>query len=161
KHADAVVVSVDYRLAPEHKFPAAVEDSYAALCWAADHAQEIEGDRQRIGVTGDSAGGNLSAVLCQLAKVRGGPAIAYQALLYPCTDLSASSDYSSRAKFGGGEYFLSTLDLSWFYGLYLADPPEGDDFRASPLRANDLSGLPPALIVTAGFDPLCDEGKAY
>ena len=157
------VVNVDYRLAPEHKFPAGVEDAYAALCWAAENADALGGNAGRIGVTGDSAGGNLAAVMCQLAKVRGGPAIARQILAYPSVSLTPESNqtYPSRAECGGGEYFLSQADMDWLMGLYLDDPAQVTDLRASPILTEDLSGLPPALVITAGFDPLRDEGKAY
>ncbi|HVZ24170.1 MAG TPA: alpha/beta hydrolase [Vicinamibacterales bacterium] len=163
RHADAIVVSVDYRLAPEHKFPAAVDDSYAALCWVAEHAGELGGDPTRIAVTGDSAGGNLAAVVCQLARDRRGPAVAFQALVYPNVELGAAeAEFPSRREFGGGEYFLSTRDMAWFTSLYLNDAAtEVRDPRASPLRAADLRGLPPALVLTAGCDPLRDEGRAY
>jgi acetyl esterase len=161
KDADALVVNVGYRLAPEHKFPAAVDDSYAATVWAVEHAQEFGGDPARVAVVGDSAGGNLATVVCMLAKERGGPRIAYQALLYPCTDANPSASYASRAEFGGGEYFLSRRDMEWFFGLYLADTAHTSDPRVSPLHASDLSGMPPALVVTAGCDLLRDEGKAY
>jgi acetyl esterase len=162
KHADAIVVSVDYRLAPEHKFPAAVDDSFAAFCWAVDHAGEFGGDPKRVAVTGDSAGGTLSTVVCQLAKSKGGPKIAFQALLYPAVDLDLKADYASRKQFDGPEYFLSLAEMEWFGSLYF-NAPEQDvkDPRASPLLSPDLAGLPPALIVTAGCDALLDEGKAY
>ena len=161
-HARVLVVSVDYRRPPEHKFPAAVEDSYAALCWAVDRAEELGGDATRAAVIGDSAGGNLAAVMCQLARARRGPTIAFQALLYPTLDFGSSMDYPSRRQFGGGDYFMSTRDREWFTSLYLNDVTrEITDRRASPLLTEDLSGLPPALIVTAGCDPLRDEGKAY
>src|SRR5262245_21997057 len=161
-HADAIVINVDYRRPPEQKFPAAVDDSYLATCWAADHAAEIGGDPARIAVVGDSASGNLAAVVCQIAKENRRPAIACQALAYPVTDLDLTRRYESRAKFGGGEYFLSTRDMEWFAGFYLRNAGKDvDDPRASPLVAKDLSGLPPAVVVTAGFDPLHDEGRAY
>ena len=162
KHADLIVVSVDYRLAPEHPFPTGLEDCYAALRWAVEHAEELRGDANHVAVTGDSAGGNLSAVMCQLSKARGGPKIAFQALVYPGVDFDDSTDYPSRAQFGGGDYFLSSRDMQWFRSLYLTDVArQVSDPRASPLRADDLSGLPPALVVTAGCDLLRDEGKAY
>ena len=163
KHADAIVVNVGYRLAPEDKFPAALDDSVAALRWAADHAREFGGDPDRIAVTGDSAGGQLAAVVCQLVKAQGGaPRVAFQALVYPVTDLDPSADYPSRRQFGGGEYFLSVADMDWFAGLYLNDrASEAKDPRVSPIMSRDLAGLPPALVVTAGCDPLRDEGKAY
>ena len=147
---------------PEHKFPAAVEDSFAALCWAVDRAGELGGDATRVAVIGDSAGGNLAAVMCQLARTRRGPRIAFQALLYPTLDFGSSVDYASRRQFGGGDYFLSTRDMDWFTSLYLSNvTQEVTDRRASPLLTEDLTGLPAALIVTAGCDLLRDEGKAY
>jgi acetyl esterase len=162
KHVDAIVIAVDYRLAPEHRFPAAVNDAYAAAAWAATHAHELWGDAARLAVTGDSAGGTLAAVVCQLARDRGTPRIAYQALLYPATDLTTGSSYPSRNAFGGGDYFLSTADMFWFRAQYLTDPDtEARDARVSPLVEANLRGLPPALVVTAGYDPLRDEGKAY
>ena len=162
RHADAIVIGVDYRLAPEHPFPAAVEDAYAAVEWAGAHARELNGDANRVAVTGDSAGGNLSAVVCQLAKERGGPRIAFQALIYPAVEFDPRTNYPSRSEFGGGEYFLSTDDMAWFASLYLADVErQVADPRVSPLAARDLRGLPPALVVTSGCDPLRDEGKAY
>lgn len=162
KHADVIVIGVDYRRPPEDPFPAAVDDAYAAVQWAVAHAGELGGDKDRVAVVGDSAGGNLSAVVCQLAKARGGPSIAFQALLYPTVDLSVAATYPSRAEFGGGEFFLSNRDMDFFRSHYLADiPRQAEDPRASPLLAGDLTGLPPALIVTAGCDPLRDEGKAY
>jgi acetyl esterase len=164
-NANAVVVSVDYRQPPEHRFPAAVNDSLAAVEWAVAHAREIGGDAARIAVAGDSAGGNLAAVVCQLAKQRGAPRIAYQVLLYPTVDLRDPVDdpaYPSRHQFGGGDYFLSMRDMEWFRSLYVADPArESSDARLSPIAARDLGGLPPALVLTAGCDPLRDEGKAY
>jgi acetyl esterase len=161
-HAGVLVVSVDYRRAPEHKFPTAVDDSYAALCWAVDRAPELGGDATRVAVMGDSAGGNLAAVMCQLARARRGPRIAFQALLYPTLDLGSSMDYPSRQQFGGGDYFLSTRDMDRFTSLYLSDvAQEVTDRRASPLLTEDLTGLPAALIVAAGCDILRDEGKVY
>lgn len=164
-HAGAIVISVDYRRPPEHRFPTAAEDSYAAVEWAAAHADEIGGDAARLAVAGDSAGGNLATVACQLAKQRGGPRIAYQALVYPTVDLRdpvITPMYESRATFGNGEYFLSTRDMEWFRSLYLSDVTRDmQDHRASPMASPDLTGLPPALIVTAGCDPLRDEAKVY
>jgi acetyl esterase len=161
KHADAIVIDVDYRLAPEHRFPTAVDDAYAALTWAVEHAEELQGSPDRIAVAGDSAGGNLAAVVCQLAKERRGPKIAFQALMYPTVDFDLTASYPSRARFGGGDYFLSIRDMAWFQSQYLAGDAPVTDPRASPLKQADLSGLPPALVVTAGCDLLCDEGKAY
>jgi acetyl esterase len=162
RHADAIVVSVDYRLAPEHKFPAALDDSYAAVTWAAEHAAELGGDALRLAVAGDSAGGNLAAVVCQLARERGGPAIAFQALIYPVVDLDMTAPFASRKEFGGGEYFLAIREMEWFNSLYLTDPAaQVKDPRVSPLKSDDVRRLPPALVITAGCDPLRDEGQAY
>jgi len=161
RHADAMVIAVDYRLAPEHRFPAAVDDSYAALLWAHKNAQDLGADPARIAVVGDSAGGNLSAVVSQMAKNRRGPRIAFQALVYPTTDFGDRPEYASREMFGGGDYFLSRADMDWFKAMYLTSEADAADPRASPAAARDLSDLPSALVVTAGFDPLHDEGKAY
>ena len=164
-HADAIVVAVDYRRPPEHRFPAAADDAYAAVQWAAAHATEIGGNSGKLAVTGDSAGGNLAGVVCQLARQRGGPRIAYQALVYPAVDLRDPVNdpaYPSRNMFGQGDYFLSMRDMEWFRSLYLTDTTrEPHDPRASPIAATDLRGLPPALVVTAGCDVLRDEGRAY
>lgn len=156
--AGILVMSVDYRLAPEHKFPAAVEDSYAAVKWAAAHADEIGADASRLAVGGDSAGGNISAVVCQFAKLRGGPKIAFQMLWYPVTGPRAES--GSMKDFASG-YFLEAEMMQWFIGHYLPAGAKQDDHRLSPNWFDDLSNLPPALVVTAGFDPLRDEGKEY
>ena len=164
-HGDVIVMAVDYRRPPEHRFPAAVDDSYAALEWAVAHADDIGGDPTRLAVAGDSAGGNLATVVCQLARQSGGPRIAYQVLVYPTVDLRdpvITPLYESRAQFGGGDYFLSTRDMEWFRSLYLRDVARDmADPRVSPMASPDLSGLPPALIVTAGCDPLRDEAKVY
>jgi acetyl esterase len=151
------VVSIGYHLAPEHKFPAAVDDAYAAIKWVADHAFELMIDPTRLAVAGDSAGGNLAAVVCQLAKARG-LRIALQVLLCPVTDIAA--DNQSRHLFGEG-YFLEWPLISWARTHYVPSAVDLHDPRLSPLHAPDLSGLPPAHIHTAGFDPLRDEGKAY
>ena len=162
KHADAVVIAVDYRLAPEHPFPAGVDDAYAAVEWVVEHAREFHGDARRIAVLGDSAGGNLAAVVCQLAKARNGPRIAFQALVYPVVDFRPGATYPSREQFGGGDFFLSNRDMEFFRSCYLDDVPrQASEPRASPLLDGDPAGLPPALVVTAGCDPLHDEGKAY
>lgn len=158
----AIVVSVDYRRAPEHRFPCAVEDSYAALCWTATHAGGWGADPGRIAVTGDSAGGNLAAAVCQLARSQQGPEIAYQAIVYPIVEQSLEADYASRREFGGEGQFLSLRDMEWFAAHYLGKTHSGiSDPRASPIRAESLEGLPPALVLTAGFDPLRDEGRHY
>ncbi|MFI6873595.1 alpha/beta hydrolase [Streptomyces sp. NPDC050400] len=158
RDADAVVVSVDYRLAPEAPFPAAVEDAYAALCWVAGHAAQLGADAGALTVAGDSAGGNLAAVVALLARDRGGPRIARQVLVYPVTDARQTS-----ASFGANAagYFLTAAACVWFREQYLG--PDGDPAHphVSPLLAENLAGLPPAHVVTAGCDPLCDEGRAY
>ncbi len=162
KHAQLIVINVDYRLSPENKFPLGVEDCYAALCWANEHAQELGGDPERIAVTGDSAGGNLSAVVTQLALSRKGPNVAFQLLAYPVVSMDMNADYESRKLFGQGQHFLSVMDLNWLSDMYFTNPEkEKDSLLASPILCEDLSGLPPALVITAGHDPLRDEGKHY
>ena len=156
--ADCIVVAVDYRLAPEHKFPAAPEDCYAAAQWVEKHISESGGDPQRIAVAGDSAGGNLAAVVAQLARQRGGPSLCFQLLVYPVTDFQA--DTPSYRENGEG-YLLTMGAMMWFKNLYLQTPDDAVNPMASPLRAASFRGLPPALIVTAEFDPLRDEGEAY
>jgi acetyl esterase len=151
------LVSVDYRLAPEHPFPAAVEDACAATAWIAAHATQLGIDATGLVVAGDSAGGNLAAVVCQSAK-QSGLKIALQVLLCPVTDIAA--DNQSRREFAEG-YFLEGPLMSWAGNHYLPSGFDSNDPRLSPLRAPDLSGLPPALIHTAGYDILRDEGKAY
>ena len=151
------VLSVDYRLGPEHKFPAAFEDSVAAVCWTAAHAAELGLDVQRIAVAGDSAGGNLAAGAA-LALRGEGPRIALQVLLYPGLDMRGLSP--SQTEFAHG-YLLEREDILWFMGNYLGSDADALDWRASPLLAQDHSGLPHAYIFTAGFDPLRDEGWSY
>jgi acetyl esterase len=160
QNANAIVVAVGYRKSPEHKFPAAVDDALSATEWTAAHAGEFGGDGTRLAVAGDSAGGNLAAVVCQLAKARGGPRIAFQALFYPQLDFTLANS-PSRSQYGGGDFFLSNRDLEWFRDLYLADASDADDPKASPLRTADVKGLPPALIIAAGCDVLRDEGHEY
>ena len=159
RRAGAVVVSVDYRLAPEHTFPAAVEDCYAATEWVAANATRLSVDPLRIAVGGDSAGGNLSAVICLKARDESGPRLALQVLVYPVTNL-ASFETPSYEEFADG-YFLTRAQMEWFRGHYLARPEDGQNPYASPLLARDLSGLPPAMVITAECDPLRDEGEAY
>lgn len=156
--ARCAVVSVDYRLAPEHKFPAAVEDCFAATGWVAREGAALGVDPLRLAVGGDSAGGNLAAVVSLLARDRSGPRIGFQVLIYPAVD--AAMDHPSIQRFAEG-HFLTRAMMEWFYAQYLRNPEDIDDWRASPLRAADLAGLPPAFIATAGYDPLCDEGDAY
>ncbi len=151
------VVAIDYRLVPEHKFPAAVDDAVAAFRWLAAGAIDLGIDPARIVVAGDSTGGTLAAVVAQ--ETRGAPQPpCLQWLIYPATDLAGRTH--SHESCGKG-FLLTSADMEWFLGLYLADPAAANDPRASPLRAEDLSGLPPALVFTAGFDPLRDEGQAY
>jgi len=159
--AGVIVVSVAYRLAPEHSFPAAVTDCYAALRWVAETAGEWGGDPERIAVTGDSAGGNLAAVVCLAARDRGGPRIKFQALVYPVVSMDPDTSFPSRKQFGGGEFFLSTNDFIWLNSMYFSHSGQAHDPMASPLLAESLAHLPPALVITAGYDPLRDEGKAY
>ena len=152
------VIAVDYRLAPEHKFPAAVDDAWAATRWVVSHASELGVDGRRIAVAGDSAGGNLAAVVALLARDAADGAIALQVLVYPVTDLSSES--KSYNDFAEG-YMLTRDSMRWFKNHYLKSAGDAEDWRASPIRAKSLAGLPPALVVTAGFDPLRDEGAAY
>ena len=159
RRAEAVVVAVDYRLSPEYKFPAAVEDGYAATQWVAANAVRLRIDPRRIAVGGDSAGGNLSTVMCLKSRDEGGPALALQVLVYPVTNL-VSFDTPSYREFAEG-YYLTRAEMEWFRGHYLACTEDAQDPYASPLLAQDLRGLPPALVITAECDPLRDEGEAY
>ncbi|MDR3637036.1 MAG: alpha/beta hydrolase [Isosphaeraceae bacterium] len=156
--AQAVVVSVDYRLAPEHPYPAAVEDSYVAAVWVASHAEELNVDPARIAVGGDSAGGNLAAVVALKARDVGGPRLALQVLIYPITD--CDFDVSSYVENADG-YLLTREAMIWFWNHYVPDGARRTEPYASPLRAADHSNLPPALVLTAEYDPLRDEGEAY
>lgn len=152
----AAVVSIDYRLAPEHPFPAAVDDAWAALEWVAANAAEFGADPARLAVAGDSAGGNLAAVVALQARDAGSPPLRGQLLVYPATD-STMSHPSIEENAAG--YFLTKADMEWFYGHYAPERP--DDWRLSPLAAPDPAGVAPALVFTAEFDPLRDEGEAY
>ena len=157
-NAGCLVVSVDYRLAPEHQFPAASDDCYAATKWVADHAAEIGADASQLAIGGDSAGGNLAAVVALMAKDRGGPAIVFQLLIYPVTDFNLdTASYKENAE----GYLLTRQSMHWFWNHYLTTEADGSHPHASPLRAQDLAGLPPALVITAEYDPLRDEGEAY
>ncbi len=159
RHAGAHVLAVDYRLAPEHRFPAAVHDARAALGWAHANAAALGADPRRVGVGGDSAGGNLAAVVARLAAHDGGPPPVLQLLIYPATDFTTRR--RSRDLFGEG-FLLSDPEMNWFETNYLGpERADASDPRASPLLAGDLSGLAPALVVTAAFDPLRDEGEEY
>jgi acetyl esterase/lipase len=153
------VLSVDYRLAPEHPAPAGLEDAYAAFRWALQHGAELGAQGGRVAVGGDSAGGNLSAVVSRRARDDGTPTPALQLLLYPVTDVTTRT--RSRRLFAEG-FLLTSKDLDWFQQQYLGGSElKASDPRISPLLATDFSGLPPALVITAGFDPLRDEGEAY
>ena len=154
----ARVLSVDYRLAPEHRFPAAAQDAWTAFAFAADSAAELGADPARVAVGGDSAGGNLAAGVAQHAVRAGGPAPALQLLLYPWLDLSRKR--RSYALFGQG-FYLSEDDLDWYTGQYLDELAHVGDPRCSPLLADELAGVAPAFIATAGFDPLRDDGEEY
>jgi acetyl esterase len=154
-----VVVAVDYRLSPEAKFPAAVGDCYAAVQWVISNAARLRVDPRRLAVGGDSAGGNLSAVMCLKSRDENGPAIALQVLVYPVANL-ASFDTASYQEFAEG-YYLTRAEMEWFRGHYLARIEDAQNPYASPLLAQDLRGLPPALVITAECDPLRDEGEAY
>jgi acetyl esterase len=158
--AGCVIVSVDYRLAPEHKFPAAPDDCYAATKWVADSAASLDVDPRRIAVGGTSAGGNLAAAVALMARDRGNLQIAYQLLIYPAT--TSVLDTPSHREFAEDNYYvLSRADMEWFWGHYLANDADRTNPYACPAYAKTLRGLPPALVITAGFDPLRDEGEAY
>jgi acetyl esterase len=154
----ALVVAVDYRLAPEHKFPAGVEDAYDATYWVAEHALDLGADPDKLIVMGDSAGGNFAAVVSQMARDLAGPRIAYQVLLYPAVD--CVEIYPSKERYDDTPV-LSREMMIYFRDQYVNQEDELADCRVSPLLADDLSNLPPALIVTAEYDPLCDEGRIY
>jgi acetyl esterase len=156
--ASCCVIAVDYRLAPEHPFPAAVDDCAAAVHWIVQHATELGVDASRVAVGGDSAGGNLAAVMALMARDGNLPPLALQMLIYPATELTATQPSYGRIV---SDYPLTTTTVKWFRDHYLPSPADATDWRASPLRAADLSGTAPAFVVTAGHDPLCDEGIAY
>ncbi len=157
--AECIVVSVDYRMGPEHRFPAALDDALAAFAWVAAHAAEFGGDVSRLAVGGDSAGGNLAAVVAQQTLAGAARCPDFQLLVYPVTDLGAEAD--SYETFAEGFYLTRPL-MRWFAANYLTDrDEEGLDPRVSPLRAASLAGLPSTFVMTAGYDPLRDEGKAY
>jgi len=152
------VISVDYRLAPEHRFPAAVDDSIAATRWVRDNAHSLRIDPDRIAVGGDSAGGNLAAVVSIALRDAGQSWLRFQLLIYPATDMRQVADSHRR---NGEGYLLTTDAIRWFREHYMGPEADIADWRASPLLAANLSGLPPALVITAGFDPLRDEGRQY
>lgn len=159
KASSAVVVSVDYRLAPENPFPAGLTDAYAALEWVAQNADSFGADPSKIAVMGDSAGGNLAAVIALMARDQNGPKIKRQVLVYPATDLS-NLDTDSYTHFAKG-FMLTKTNIEWFRGLYLPDKNDWTNPKASPLLAEDHIHLPPATIITAEMDPLRDDGKQY
>ena len=156
--ADCMVVAVDYRLAPEFKFPAAVDDSIATLRWVAMHAREIGADSERIAGGGDSAGAPLATVAAILARDEGHPRVTFQLLVYPCT--APEPETASHRKFAEG-YLLTRNTITWFYKHYQRSQKDANDFRFAPLLRDDLSNLPPALVLVAGYDPLRDEGVDY
>ena len=158
QHADVLVLAVDYRLAPEHKFPAAVDDCFAAYHWLRAHGREIGADSARVAVAGDSAGGNLSAVVSQLAAGAGVPVPTCQVLIYPAVDFSLETE--SHRELADG-HVIPRDRILWYSEQYLRGEADKADVRASPLRGPKLAGQPPTLVVTAGFDPLRDEGHAY
>jgi len=161
--AGALVVSVDYRLAPEHPAPAASDDCLAALRWVADHADELGADGGRIAVAGDSAGGNLAAVTSIRARDEGGPALAFQLLVYPVVDMTPTMEnptYDSMLENAEG-YFLTLDDMLFFSDCYLPEGVDRSHHHLSPIHAESLAGLPPALVLTCGYDPLRDQGVAY
>jgi acetyl esterase len=153
-----VVVAVNYQKAPEHKFPVPFNDAWASTCWVAEHAEELGIDAARMAVGGDSAGGNLAAAVAIKARDEGGPALAFQLLVYPATD----HDLDTPSCLANGEgYLLQRESMRWFWGHYLDGATDVPDWRAFPMRAASLAGLPPALVVTAEFDPLRDDGRRY
>jgi acetyl esterase len=156
--ARCAVISVDYRMAPEHAFPAAFDDAWAALCWTAGNGDALRIDPGRISVGGDSAGGNLAAAVALAARDQGGPPLSAQALIYPATDLAMTGDYYGRFTEGPA---LNDDTMRWFIDLYIPDKAQRTDWRASPLLAGSLKGVAPAFVLTAGIDPLCAEGQAY
>ncbi len=157
--AGCIVVAVDYRLAPEHKFPAAPEDCYAATLWVGEHAATFKGDPTRLALCGDSAGGNLAAVVAQMLRDRGGPDLRGQVLIYPVIDhyTAGMPSYTENAE----GYFLTKVMMTHFWDTYLDDPAVATNPYAAPLHAANLSKLPPALVLTAEFDPLRDEAERY
>ena len=157
--AGVKLISVDYRLAPEHKYPAPAEDCYAATQWVVEHAAELDIDPARIAIAGDSAGGNLAAAVTLMARDRGGPQLAFQLLVYPVTDRDYGTD--SYNEYGGEGNFVLKEDMMWFWDHYLRNDADAKEPYAAPLQAQDLSGLPPALVITGECDVLRDEGEAY
>ena len=158
----ALVIAVDYRLAPEHKYPAAVEDCYAALAWTAREADALGVDAARLAVAGDSAGGTLVVTTCLLARERGGPRIALQVCVYPALTMTDGEEFPARRRLGTGEYFVTAADFAFFRALYLDDAARAaHDPLVSPIYAPNYAGLPPALVIAAGYDPCVDENRRY
>src|SRR6266478_3741586 len=155
----ALVASVDYRMGPEHKFPAAVEDSWAALQWVGTNAESLGADRSRVGVHGDSAGANLAAVVALLARDAGGPNLRLQSLVYPIADYGLVGD--SYEKYANGYGILTRGAMVWFREHYLRSPEDTEDWRASPIKASSLAGVAPAIVITAECDVLHDDGQRY
>jgi acetyl esterase len=156
--ASCIVVSVDYRMAPEHRFPAAVDDAVAATRWVGANADQLGIDPERLAVGGDSAGGTLAAGTALVLRDEGGPKLVHQLLIYPATDFSfETASYRDNAE----GYMLTRSAMQHYWRVYLRDESDGADYRASPLRAPDHSGLPAATVVTAEYDPLRDDGRAY
>lgn len=155
----AAVLSVGYRLAPEHIYPTAVDDCFAATCWAVENADKLGVDGHKLAVAGDSAGGNLAAAVAIMARDAGGPTLAHQMLIYPVTDFDFTRP--SYLANGDGNYFLSTGGMKWFWQHYLGHQPAEKALLAAVLHQHDLSGLAPATVITAQYDPLADEGLAY
>jgi acetyl esterase len=155
---DLLVISVDYRLAPEHRYPAAVDDCWAATQWVAANAASIGGDASKLAVGGDSAGGNLAAIVAIMARDAGAPKIGFQCLIYPAVDALANTGSMARNAEG---YLLTTVAMKYFYDHYAPNMADRADWRCSPLRAANLAGVARAMVITAGFDPLRDEGADY
>ena len=156
--AGCASIAISYRLAPENRFPAAVEDCYRGVSWVAAHSAELRIDPGRIAVGGDSSGGNLAAAATLLARERGGPSLIHQLLVYPNTDAGADTESMREIN---DPYFFNVNSIKWYWGMYLSSARDADNPLASPLRAADLSGLPPATVITAEFDPLRDESEMY
>lgn len=159
KASGAAVLSIGYRLAPEHRYPAAADDCFEATVWAAANGASLGLHPSRLAVAGDSAGGNLAAAVAIMARDAGGPALAHQLLIYPVTDANFAT--RSYADNGGGNYFLSTAAMRFYWDAYLGGRSPDDSPLAAVLRHSDLAGLPPATVITAEYDPLRDEGEAY
>lgn len=159
RHTPAVVVNVDYRLAPETPYPGPLDDAFSALCWSAERAADWGVTSGRLVVAGSSSGGNLAAAAALHARDTGWPALAGQILIYPVTD--HVTDTESYRLFGDGDHYLSAVQMDWYWQQYVPDPARRTDPYASPLRAGDLTGLPSAFVLTAEFDPLRDDGELY